>query len=116
VESNWVRSDPYPVRGFRGFFTNAEGKSMQAVLQDPVRDGDKGDGDGTVVRSSAQKLDDPGKPAPGDRAVDVEHQPAYENADVQTFAMDAIIALCKMRYEDRRHPLGDFPPSDANTA
>lgn len=116
VESNWRRSDPYPVRGFRGFFTNAEGKSMQAVLQDPVRDGDKGDGDGTVVRSSAQKLDDPGKPAPGDRAVDVEHQPAYENADVQTFAMDAIIALCKMRYEDRRHPLGDFPPSDANTA
>jgi hypothetical protein len=110
VESNWVRSDPYPARGFRGFFTNAKGKSMQAVLQDPA-----GDGDATVVRSSAVALDAPGKQMPGDRAIEVEHQPAYENADVQAFAIEAIVALCKMRYEDRRHPLGDFPAPGAGT-
>ena len=82
----------------------AEGKSMQAVLQDPA-----GDGDGTVVRSSAAALDAPGKQLPGDRAIKVEHQPAYEDDDVQAFAIEAIVALCKKRYEDRRHPLGDFP-------
>ncbi len=111
VESNWVRSDPYPARGFRGFFTNGEGKSMQAVLQDPA-----GDGDGTVVRSSAAALDAPGKQLPGDRAIKVEHQPAYEDDDVQAFAIEAIVALCKKRYEDRRHALGDFPAPKTTTA
>ncbi len=111
VESNWVRSDPYPVRGFRGFFLNADGTSMQAVLQDPA-----GDGDATVVRSSATALDAAGKAMPGDRAVKVEHQPAFENDDVQAFAIEAIIALCKKRYEDRRYPLGDFPVGKATTA
>jgi hypothetical protein len=110
VESNWVRSDPYPARGFRGFFTNAEGKSMRAVLQNPA-----GDGDATVVRSSAAALDAPGKQMPGDRAINVEHQPAYENDDVKAFATEAIIALCKKRYEDRRYPLGDFTAPKATT-
>lgn len=108
IESNWVRSDPYPTRGFRGFFTSAAGKSMQAVLQDPA-----GDGDGTVVRASAQALNAPGKPAPGDKSVKVAHQPAYENGDVKTFAGQAIIALCKLRYEEQRNPVGDFPTNTA---
>jgi hypothetical protein len=98
VESNWVRSDPYPTRGFRGFFTNAAGKSMQAVLQDPA-----GDGDGTVPLSSAGALDKQGKPFPADRDVKVEHQPSFENGQAQVYTVRAILALCKMRYESL-HP------------
>jgi hypothetical protein len=108
VESNWVHSDPYPLRGFRGFLNNSEGKPMQAVMQDPA-----GDGDATVVRSSAAALP-PAKQLPGDRAVKVEHQPAYGNKQVRAFAIEAIIAMCKMRYEDRRYPLGDFPVQNSN--
>lgn len=104
VESNWVRSDPYPKRGFRGFFTTADGKDKQAVLQDPA-----GDGDGTVARSSAAALDKPGKQLPGDRAFDVEHQPAFEDSAVKDFTYQAIIALCKKHYEAKRHKLGDYP-------
>src|SRR5205085_5693406 len=104
IESNWVRSDPYPTRGFRGFFTDAGGHDMQAVLQDPA-----GGGDGTVPIFSASSLDDPGRPAPGDHAIPLEHQPAYENTVAQVYTIQAIIALAKMRYQDRRVQLGDFP-------
>jgi pimeloyl-ACP methyl ester carboxylesterase len=97
VDSNWVRSDPYPKRGFRGFFTNADGKDMQAVLQDPAGDGDK-----TVVASSAAALDAPKRPAPGDKKTKVEHQPAYLDGTVQTWAIEAIIAMVKMRYYEKR--------------
>ena len=104
IESNWIRSDPYPTRGFRGFFTNSAGDSMQAVLQDPA-----GDGDATVPRSSGTSLNTPGKQLPGDRAVNVEHQPAFEDESVQEWAIEAIRALCKVRYEERRHKLGSYP-------
>jgi pimeloyl-ACP methyl ester carboxylesterase len=104
IESNWVRNDPYPTRGFRGFFTNTGGHDMQAVLQDPA-----GGGDGTVPIFSASSLDDPGRPAPGDRAIPLEHQPAYEDATAQAYTIQAIIALAKMRYQDRRAQVGDFP-------
>jgi hypothetical protein len=97
IESNWVRSEPYPKRGFRGFFTDAAGNSMQAVLQDPA-----GDGDGTVPRSSASALDKPGKEPPGDLAIDVEHQPAYKDEHAQEYAIQAVIALAKVRYEALR--------------
>jgi hypothetical protein len=97
VESNWVRSEPYPERGFRGFFTNSAGSAMQAVLQDPA-----GDGDGTVPVSSSAALDQAGKPAPGDTKVKVEHQPAYEDGTAQKYVIQAINALCKIRYQDRR--------------
>ena len=109
VESNWVHKDPYPVRGFRGLFNNSAGKSMQAVLQDPA-----GDGDATVVTTSAAALR-AAKQLPSDRAVKVEHQPAYGNKEVRAFAIEAIIALCKVRYEERRgYSLGDFPVQNAN--
>jgi hypothetical protein len=97
VESNWVRSDNYPSHGFRGFYNDAGGKSMQAVLQQP-----SGGGDGTVPVSSASWLDSDGKPDPGDQAVSCEHQPAYANADVQNFAFEAIETLCKQRLKERR--------------
>jgi hypothetical protein len=104
VTSNWVRSDPYPKRGFRGFFTNADGKDMQAVLQDPAGDGDK-----TVAASSGGALDAPKRPSPGDKTTKVEHQPAYENGTVQTWAMAAIIAMVKTRYYEK-HPAGAGSP------
>lgn len=100
IESNWTRSDPYPVRGFRGFFTDANGKDMQAVLRNPA-----GDGDGTVPVSSASAVDTPGK----NQAFGVEHQPAYENSAAQQYTVSSIIALCKVRYDDRRRQPGDFP-------
>ncbi len=97
VESNWVRSDPYPTRGFRGFFIDGNGNRMQAVLQDPA-----GDGDGTVPLSSSGALDDPTRPRPGDLLIAVEHQPAYESEAAENYTIRAIVALSKMRYEDRR--------------
>jgi|ERR1041384_6747104 pimeloyl-ACP methyl ester carboxylesterase len=119
VESNWFQNDPYPIRGFRGFFTNRDGKSMQAVLQDPDRQSHgippTGDGDGTVAVSSATTLDNASKPFPGDRAFNVEHQPAYNKNFIQAYTVKAIIALCKMRYEALRYPLGDFPKQQGPT-
>jgi hypothetical protein len=108
VESNLIRSDPYPIRGFRGFHTNDTGNSMQAVLQNPA-----GDGDGTVARSSASALDAANKRPPGDRSVRVEHQPAYEDSNVSGFAAEAIVTLCSMHYESRRHAAGAAGPAGA---
>jgi hypothetical protein len=93
VESSWIDMDTYPKRGFRGFFTDASGKSMKAVLQDPV-----GDGDGTVPRSSAASLDAPGKKSPGDQPIKVMHQPAYESDKAQDYTLQAITALLKLSY------------------
>jgi hypothetical protein len=106
IESNWVRSDPYPVRGFRGFFTDAAGQARQAVLQDGA-----GDGDATVPRSSSRALDARGKAPPGDTAVHVEHQPAYENSAVQTFVIQAITALCNVRYQMQRGTAAGAAPA-----
>ena len=102
IESNWVRSDPYPTRGFRGFFADAQGKDMQAVLQDP-----SGGGDGTVPVSSASAIDQRGK----NRAFNVEHQPAYENGQAQQYTVGSVITLCKQRYDERRRKAGDYPVS-----
>ena len=104
VESNWVRWDPYPDQRFRGFFTNAAGDDMQAVLQDPA-----GDGDGTVVFSSGKALEAEGRPKPGDKRLKVHHQPAYEDEAVQKWAVQAIKALAKAHFYDRRTP----PPEPA---
>ncbi len=104
VESNWVRSDPYPNQCFRGFFRHANGDSMQAVLQDPA-----GDGDATVPRSSGGALDKKGKQLPGDRAIEAEHQPAYKEDAVHQWGFEAVKALAKVRYEERNRKIGDFP-------
>ncbi|MDD5298326.1 MAG: hypothetical protein PHU46_15595 [Rhodocyclaceae bacterium] len=97
IESNWVRSDSYPTRGFRGFFTDAQGNDMQAVLQDPA-----GDGDGTVPASSGAALQRNGKPVLGSDHFDIAHQPAFENGEAQQFTVRSIIALCQKHYGTKR--------------
>jgi hypothetical protein len=109
IESNWLQTVVYGNQEFRALFTDSNGKNMQAVLQDPA-----GAGDGTVPSSSAGALNAAGKRPPGDIDVSVEHQPAYKNEDVQAFTVRAILALCKLRYEQLR--TGDFPPASANSA
>ena len=104
IESSWIAMDPYPKRGFRGFFTDASGRSMKAVLQDAA-----GDGDGTVPTSSASALDDSSRKPPGDLAINVMHQPAYDDGKAQAYVVQAILALVKLRYEEVRPPIGDFP-------
>lgn len=93
VTSNWVRSESYPTRGFRGFFRDAEGSSMQAVLADPA-----GPGDGTVPVSSGRALADAAREAPGDAAIAVEHQPAYEDPAAQRYTVRAVLALVRKHY------------------
>ncbi|MFN0101336.1 MAG: lipase family alpha/beta hydrolase [Bryobacteraceae bacterium] len=99
VESNWVRSDPYPTQGFRGFFTDPNGDDMQAVLQDPA-----GKGDGTVPFSSATALHADGRPEPKDFDTDADHQGAYGNdsAKVQEWAIKAITTMAKFHYKQKR--------------
>jgi pimeloyl-ACP methyl ester carboxylesterase len=96
-KTGWLTNNPYPDRGFRGFFTDGNGKSMMAVLQEPA-----GAGDGTVPVSSASALKGSGKSVPEEAGLKVEHQPAYENKAAQDFTVKAIIALCKKRYESLR--------------
>lgn len=100
-ESNWVWSDPYRTRGFLGFYRNARGEDMQAVLQDPA-----GVGDGTVSVASATFLGGP-PPAdigpPGHRGFDgLEHQPAYEDGQAQRFTIAGITGLVARRYAEMR--------------
>jgi PGAP1-like protein len=97
VESNWVRSEPYPNQGFRGFFTDAAGKDWQAVLQDPAEIGD-----GTVPWSSGAALETAERPKPGDVRLEAEHQPAYEDKAVQAWAIEAVTAMVKQRYHEQR--------------
>jgi hypothetical protein len=89
--------DAYPNQSFRGSFRNAAGKRRQAILQDP-----DGEGDATVVLSSAIALNVDERPRPGDRRINAEHQPAYENTDVQDWAIEAIEALVKHHYYEQR--------------
>jgi hypothetical protein len=116
---NWRRNS-YPDQGFKGYFTDANGNKRVAVLQNFQHQNDgTDDGDGTVPVSSATALDAAGRPAPGDRAINVEHQPAYENAGVQDWAIQAIMTICKLRYYEKRGGAeGDFesPQSDSATA
>jgi hypothetical protein len=97
IESNWVRWDSYPTRGFRGLFADAGGAKMQAVLQDAA-----GQGDGTVPLASSGALDDATRPPPRDRLMELEHQPAYEAGAAQHYTIAAIVALAQMRYGERR--------------
>ena len=98
IETEFFRWEPYPDKGFRGFFRNAEGDSMQAVLQDPA-----GDGDSTVVLSSAIALEADGRPEPKDRRFKVAHQPAFEDKkNVHKWAFAAVRALCKFRFYEQR--------------
>lgn len=99
-ESNWVRSENYPTRGFRGFFRAADGSARQAVLQDP-----SGDGDGTVPTSSALMSSHlPAAPgAPANRGfANLSHQPAYEDGNAQRWVVCAIHGLAGIRYRERR--------------
>lgn len=100
IESNWVRSESYPTRGFRGFLRGERGTSQQAVLQQPT-----GNGDGTVPILSAtfngSMTATPGPPA-HQSFEGLEHQPAYENSDVQAWAICAITALAHERYKETR--------------
>lgn len=98
ISSNWVRSENYPTRGFRGFLRDAQGSSMQAVLQDPV-----GNGDGTVpVMSSSFNGDlTPNLSAPANRGfVSLEHQPAYEDRAVRAWSSAAITAIIGLHFKD----------------
>lgn len=91
--------NPYPNKGFRGSFLNAEGERRKAILQDPA-----GDGDVTVVFSSGTGLNTDQRPSPGDRVLKVDHQTAYEDEDVQEWAIKAVNAIVKHRYYEQRKP------------
>lgn len=98
VESNRVRSENYPVRGFRGFFWGDE-SAMQAILQNPA-----GGGDGTVPVSSATFQGShhraPGQPD-NQEFRGLEHQPAYEGAEPRRWVVCAITALCEKHFTDK---------------
>ena len=98
VSSNWVRSDNYPTRGFRGFLRDQEGSSLQAVLQDAT-----GKGDGTVPIMSSSFNGDltPSPSAPANRTFDgLAHQPAYEDGEVRTWATAAITAIIGLYFKE----------------
>jgi hypothetical protein len=101
VESNWVRSENYPTRGFRGFFRANGGSPMQAKLQPPT-----GDGDGTVPTSSAtfndpSNANQPPGPPPHHGFKKLSHQPAYEDGEAQRWVICTITALCQKRFEEK---------------
>jgi len=92
--------DPYQTRGFVGIFRDYEGLNW-AVLQAAKGTG----GDGTVPCSSAGPkalhiTDKP--PVPDHGEFPIEHQPAYEDSEAQKYTIQAILALCKCRYEEGR--------------
>jgi pimeloyl-ACP methyl ester carboxylesterase len=99
LKSGWPeKEEHYLTRGFVGYYRDKDGKPMQAVLKYPA-----GKGDGTVPYSSAGPgaLDITDKPPIPDHAeFPVDHQPAYQNPDVQKYTIKAIIALCKCRYDE----------------
>ncbi len=96
IESYWVRRGSYQTRGFFGYLRDDQGEKMRAVLQPP-----DGDGDGTVPLWSAGILHRDGKPPPGDADLPLEHQPAYEDGGAQVFTLNAIKALCELRFNER---------------
>jgi pimeloyl-ACP methyl ester carboxylesterase len=100
AESNWVRSDPYPSRGFRGFYRNTAGEHTQAGLQDPA-----GDGDATVPVSSATFAGadvDLATSTPDPAGLNVEHQPAYGSPQAQKFVFAAITVILADRFDAER--------------
>jgi hypothetical protein len=92
-----VYKDP----GFQGYFRDAEGNRMQAIMQRP-----SGDGDGTVPVVSAVAVDDKHAPPPGNIPVNHQHQPAYDNQGAREHTRKAIVALAQMRYNARRPRTG----------
>jgi hypothetical protein len=99
ISSNWVRSDNYPTRAFRGFLRDAEGSQMQAVLQDPA-----GDGDGTVpVMSSSFNVSAAPSPAPPSNRTfsGLAHQPAYEDKAAQAWTTAAITAIAGVHFKEQ---------------
>jgi hypothetical protein len=99
LESCWVRSDRYPKNGFRGFLRGTDGSGMQAVLQSP-----DGKGDGTVPRmySSFNVSPTPSPTVPANRTFDkLAHQPAYQDASVQTWATAAVTAIAGMHFKEQ---------------
>ncbi|MCC6532351.1 MAG: hypothetical protein IT531_07375 [Burkholderiales bacterium] len=98
VESVVVNWASYPTRGFRGYFQDAHRRWWRAELQDP-----SGEGDGTVPSSSASSLNSKaGKTTPHNRAIDVEHQPAFEESETQEYTIAAIVALAALHFVERR--------------
>ena len=100
LASNWVRSESYPTRAFRGFLRGEGGKELKAELQDPA-----GSGDGTVpvMSSSFNGSLTPSPAPPANRTfAGLAHQPAYENTDVRTWATAAITAIAG-QYVNERH-------------
>lgn len=90
--------DNYPTRAFRGFLRDGEGSDMQAVLQDPV-----GDGDGTVpvMSSSFNNSRIPSPAPPASRTFDgLAHQPAYDDDAVRTWATAAITAIIGLHFKE----------------
>jgi hypothetical protein len=99
LSSNWVRSENYPTRGFRGFLRGEDGSSMQAVLQGPT-----GKGDGTVplMSSSFNDSKEPSPGAPANHTFDgLEHQPAYQQAEPQAWATAAITAIAGAWFKEQ---------------
>lgn len=96
--SNWVRSDSYPTRGFRGFLRGADGSDLQAVLQDP-----EGDGDGTVPATSSSFNGSmaPSPAPPANRGFDgLAHQPAYQQDEVKRWATAAVTAIAGVHFKE----------------
>jgi pimeloyl-ACP methyl ester carboxylesterase len=100
LESNWMRSDSYPTRGFRGFLRGPDGSKKQAILKEA-----DGTGDGTVPIMSSSfngSLSPPPAPPANRTFPKLAHQPAYENDAVQTWATAAITAIAGL-YVKQRH-------------
>ncbi len=93
-------TEHYPKRAFRAFLRKADNSTAQAQFKAPV-----GSGDGTVPTSSSSFNGDAAKsPAPPVNTTfpNLEHQPAYEQDPVQTFATAAITAIAGLRLKEAK--------------
>jgi pimeloyl-ACP methyl ester carboxylesterase len=81
----------YKPHGFTAHLTNQAGEYQIAELQNPA-----GRGDQTVSEESAGAL------APPLQDLKVDHQTAFKDKKVQEWVFNAIIDLCKIRYEEKR--------------
>lgn len=98
-ESVWVEKEPYEKRGFRGrYVLKKDGKShdRRAILQEP-----SGDGDGTVPSSSGAALDTKSQKKPAPMGGDMEHEPAFNNAQARDFVVQSILVMCQKKLEQK---------------
>jgi hypothetical protein len=95
-EKTWLTFRSYPNHGFRGFFRDADGKKMMAILQKH-----SGNGDGTVPQYSSGALNQfcTLDPCPIQR--DAEHQKAYEIETIRDFTIQAVVSLCEQHFKDK---------------